>query len=184
MIELTVLQDCATIQLTRGLNTLVDAADRARLSQKRWHSHRYCRGAYYARQNGTKGSKSKPRMHQVVLTASAGPPPPGMECRHLNGDSLDNRSANLSWGTRAENAADAVSHGTHSTYKGGRSLERGKRGPARGESNGSAKLRTADVLEIRRVVAAGGSRKGLARRFGVNPTTITKIVARKKWSHV
>lgn len=53
-------------------------------------------------------------VHQLVLTAFGGPrPTPAHETRHLDGDRLNNTPLNLAWGTRAENVADAISHGTH-----------------------------------------------------------------------
>lgn len=51
--------------------------------------------------------------HRLVLLAFVGPPGPGQQCRHLDGDSSNNRLANLAWGTRSENARDRVRHGTH-----------------------------------------------------------------------
>lgn len=53
------------------------------------------------------------KVHTLVLEAFAGPKPEGMEARHLNGNSRDNRSVNLTWGTRSENNLDRVAHGTH-----------------------------------------------------------------------
>jgi HNH endonuclease len=38
-------------------------------------------------------------------------PTPQHEIRHLNGNKLDNRAANLCWGTRKDNAADRELHG-------------------------------------------------------------------------
>lgn len=52
-------------------------------------------------------------VHRVVLEAFVGFRPDGMECRHLDGDSLNNRIDNLRWGTPSENAWDRVVHGTH-----------------------------------------------------------------------
>lgn len=52
-------------------------------------------------------------VHRLVLEAFVGPCPPGMECRHLNGDSGDNHLRNLQWGTPSENQFDKVRHGTH-----------------------------------------------------------------------
>lgn len=52
-------------------------------------------------------------VHVIVLTAFAGPCPPGMECRHINGNASDNRPENLRWGTLSENELDKVRHGTH-----------------------------------------------------------------------
>ena len=46
-------------------------------------------------------------IHQLVLQTFVGPCPAGCECRHLDGNPLNNRLSNLAWGTRAENAADA-----------------------------------------------------------------------------
>ena len=48
---------------------------------------------------------------RVVLEAFVGPPPPGTECRHLNGDYRDNRVQNLAWGTHTENMQDCIRHG-------------------------------------------------------------------------
>lgn len=63
---------------------------------------------------GDNGDQWTVRVHQLVLAAFVGPCPDGMEVRHLNGDPADNRAANLAYGTRAQNVADALRHGTHS----------------------------------------------------------------------
>jgi hypothetical protein len=52
-------------------------------------------------------------IHVLVMAAFFPPRPPGMEARHLNGDPLDNRAANLAWGTHAENMQDKNRHGHH-----------------------------------------------------------------------
>lgn len=53
-------------------------------------------------------------VHQAILLAHVGPPPiKGMEVRHLNGISADNRLSNLAWGTSRENKLDIVRHGSH-----------------------------------------------------------------------
>lgn len=51
-------------------------------------------------------------VHRLVLSAFSGPAPAGMECRHLDGTRDNNAIANLKWGTRKENAADRLRHGT------------------------------------------------------------------------
>jgi hypothetical protein len=51
------------------------------------------------------------RVHTLVAEAFIGPRPDGMVVRHLNGNHLDNRSANLRYGTVAENAQDMLRHG-------------------------------------------------------------------------
>lgn len=54
----------------------------------------------------------------------------------------------------------------------------------RGRGVGAAKLYEHDVVEIRRLVAAGRSAKGVARQFGVDNKTVRLIVARETWAHV
>jgi hypothetical protein len=64
-------------------------------------------------------------IHQLVMEAFAGPPQPGQEVRHLDGNPANNRWApgstekevraaggNLFYGTRKENVADGIRHGT------------------------------------------------------------------------
>ena len=50
-------------------------------------------------------------VHRLVLQAFVGHCPKGMECRHLDGDQINNRLENLQWGTRTENMADMIRHG-------------------------------------------------------------------------
>lgn len=57
------------------------------------------------------GKRTPMRVHRAVLLAFHGPRPPRADGRHLNGDRRDNRSVNLAWGTRSENAYDTVRHG-------------------------------------------------------------------------
>lgn len=52
-------------------------------------------------------------VHDMVLETFVGPKPAGMCARHLNGDSLDNRLDNLTYGTYSENNYDRVAHGRH-----------------------------------------------------------------------
>ncbi len=53
------------------------------------------------------------QVHRVVLDAFVGPRQIGQECRHLDGDRLNNRLDNLTWGTPSENRLDQVKHRTH-----------------------------------------------------------------------
>ncbi|WP_040828884.1 NUMOD4 motif-containing HNH endonuclease [Nocardia jiangxiensis] len=52
-------------------------------------------------------------VHRLVLLAFVGPPPPGTECCHFDGNPANNRLDNLRWGTRSENMRDRVRHGNH-----------------------------------------------------------------------
>lgn len=85
------------------------------------------------------------------------------ETRHLDGDRLNNRSDNLAWGTRLDNERDKALHGT---------LNRGGR-------NGSAKLSTESVLQIR---ASSRSRAALARDYGVSWSLIDAIKKGAVWA--
>lgn len=61
---------------------------------------------------GVDGKKRNFYVHLLVCEAFHGPrPSPVHEARHLNGDPLDNSAANLTWGTKRENALDTVRHG-------------------------------------------------------------------------
>ena len=79
-------------------------------------------------------------VHVLVLETFVGPCPPGMQCRHLDGNRQNNRRKNLVWGTHAENEADRVRHGN---------LLRGSR-------HGMSKITEADISEIRRLRREGG----------------------------
>lgn len=76
-----------TIPLTRGVEAMVDAADYGRLSAIKWHAHE-CRGTFYAANGG--GKQGRVFMHRLVCDA-----PKGLQVDHINGNSLDNRRANL-----------------------------------------------------------------------------------------
>lgn len=113
------------------------------------------------------------KAHRYAYELHHGPIPPGLCVMH----SCDNRKcvnpAHLSIGTDADNSADCCAKGRH----------------PKGETNGTAKLTSAQVLEIRAVAVKGirghdCSWKRLAKRFAVDPTTIRAIVQRKNWRHV
>ena len=71
--------------------------------------------------------------HRLMLHAFVGPCPDNCEALHINGNRLDNRLENLRWGTRKENVADAIKHGTATI----------------GSRNGAAKLTDEMVKSIR-----------------------------------
>lgn len=106
-------------------------------------------------------------VHRAVLLAFVGPPVPGQESRHLNGNPADNRLRNLVWGTRVENAGDKQLHGTQ----------------RRGEQTRAAKLTEAQVLEIRRRVNSETLR-ALAAEYGVSHTAIRRAANGIKWAHL
>jgi hypothetical protein len=113
--------------------------------------------------------RSKPRVwyvkvHVLIATAFHGPRPRGMEVRHLNGNRRDNTPGNLAWGTRAENVADRVRHGSH-----------------RGSKNPRAKLTSQDAAEIRAALAAGELVAHVAKRWGLSATHVYRIRDGAHW---
>jgi hypothetical protein len=113
-------------------------------------------------------------VHRLVLMSFIGPPPPGQEACHNNGQAADCRLGNLRWDTHAANMADMVIHGTSRT----------------GERHWNARLTDDNVREIRRLWGSEGqpghrhnrwsghtwSQAALGQRFGVNRSAISQIV--------
>lgn len=114
-----------------------------------------------------KGRQADALMHRLVLEAFVGPCPPGMECRHRNGVSWDNRLSNLRWGTKRQNECDRVRHGT----------------VLKGERHGRAKLTESEVIQIRKLKGKE-QRRTVARRFRVSESTIGFIWDGVTWRHL
>lgn len=120
-----------------------------------------------------KGKEAKKAyVHILVLTAFVGPCPIGMECRHLDRDTLNCRLSNLCWGTPSENKQDQVRHGTY-------------RSPPvfYGENHWNAKLNMEKAKQIRELYRTGrySSRK-LAWMFNVDQKTILGIIHNRSWT--
>lgn len=105
------------------------------------------------------------RVHMLVLKAFVGPKPEGMECLHEDGNPVNNRLSNLSWGTPAQNAADRIRHGT-TTW---------------GERHPLVRLTSQQVSDIRSLLAEGHSDAGLAAKFGVSKGHIGQIRTGRRW---
>lgn len=107
-------------------------------------------------------------VHRLVARAFHGPCPEGQETRHRDGNRSNPHRDNLVYGTRAENVADAIEHGTFT----------------RGENNGAAKLTNARVATIKRQILDGARTTALAREHGVSPQAICDIKHERNWAHV
>ena len=108
------------------------------------------------------------RVHRLVMESFVGEIPDGMQVNHVNGDKADNRLANLEYVTPRENIRHGMATGL---------IRKG------GEDNWSAKLTAESVREIRRRYRRG-SGPGyirLGREFGVNPSTVARIVKGLTW---
>jgi NUMOD4 motif/HNH endonuclease len=109
------------------------------------------------------------RVHTLVLMAFLGPCPPGMECRHLNGNPADNRLINLVWGTHWDNLEDRREHGTM----------------IEGERHTQAKLTKWNVLiDIPVYTAMGLSQHEIGKKLGVVQATIRDVLIGKNWTHL
>lgn len=109
----------------------------------------------------------RPLAHQLVAEAFLGPKPfPAAEVCHKDGMRNNNHWSNLRWDSCKGNHADKVRHGTHS---------RGERGPR-------AKLTTAQAQSIRERAAAGAHQRALADEYGVEQSTISRVVRRRSYA--
>ncbi len=108
-------------------------------------------------------------IHSLVVAAFAGPRPGDMQCRHLDGNSVNNHASNLTWGTRQENAKDAIRHGVQ----------------VRGESVRGSRLNERSVREIRAIFRhLNWTKNSLGRIYGVSGSTICAIIRRRTWTHI
>ncbi len=88
------------IPLTQGKYAIVDPDDFYWLSRHKWTASRVYTKFYAVRSElcRTSGKRKSLRMHREIAHT-----PEGLECDHINGNSLDNRKANLRSATRQQN---------------------------------------------------------------------------------
>ena len=106
--------------------------------------------------------------HHLTYELANGQAPGGLLVCHTCDNPACCNPAHLFLGTVAENARDAMAKGRH----------------PHGETSGMARLATAQVLEIRRLHAAGAKFVELAARYGVTPENVSMICNRVTWRHV
>lgn len=109
-----------------------------------------------------------PPIHRLIALTFLGPKPKGLQVAHLNGIKTDNRLENLKWVTAKENQSHKRLHGTH----------------VMGEENPHSKLKTKDVLEIRKLRKKGVSRIEIAKKYGICSWQIWHITSKRSWAHV
>lgn len=108
------------------------------------------------------GSRKQMRVHQLVMLAFVGEPPPGTEVAHNNGRGTNCKLLNLRYDSPPGNAADKLNHGTD----------------ARGEKCPTARLTREAVRAIRHSAL---DRKLLAEAYGVSKSHIDNIKAGHRW---
>lgn len=104
-------------------------------------------------------------VHSLVAEAFIGPRPPGQQVRHKSTDKSDSSLENIEYGTVKENMKDKMRDGTQ----------------PQGEGVYCAKLKEADVIEIRNRRAAGELLKDIAENFGLTEVYVWQITTGKKW---
>jgi hypothetical protein len=105
------------IELTKSQYAVVDDKDYKSLSNFNWQAQptRLKKGFYAVRNDGVddRGVRLKTKMHRQIMDC-----PDGLEVDHINGNTLDNRKANLRICTHAQNIQSQKSRGGKSQYRG------------------------------------------------------------------
>jgi hypothetical protein len=101
--------------MVKNLAVSIDDDDRDRVLSLSWHIVSAGSKKYLGHNFKSKGKRSYIHLHRFIMQA-----PPGTYVDHINGDTLDNRKANLRLCTNAENVRNAKKKsGVHSSaYKG------------------------------------------------------------------
>ena len=104
----------------------------------------------------------------LALDAFSGPRPRGWFAFNLDGDPRNCAIGNLEWKSPADRGRCLAEQGrtTH------------------GERNGAAKLKCTSILGVRLRLEEGQAQRTIAKRFGVDETTISKIANRRTWKVV
>lgn len=106
-------------------------------------------------------------VHRIVLRTFVGECPPGMECRHLDGNPVNNSVENLVWGTQSENWKDRRTHDMGDCF---------------GERHYKAKLTLEQVERIRGTTST--LLKDLANEYDVSISTIQQIKSGRIWKDI
>lgn len=124
------------------------------------------------RKNGTKATFA---LHQLVAQAFLDNPENKPIVNHINGIKTDNNVSNLEWATYSEN----LSHAYSSRLRTAVSLQ------TVGSKNYKRKLKSEQVIEIKRLLAAGNlTHKEIAKKYGVSKSTVGNINSNRYWSHI
>lgn len=128
-----------------------------------WFVHQQPGRGGYLRVRLYEGGKRKVLLvHRLILEAFKGPCPGGLEARHLDSTRDNNAIGNLEWGTRSENTIDQVRCGRHHIIK----------------------LTIETAREAREAFKGGATRAELAKRYGLDRSTVWHLIAGTTWKHV
>lgn len=115
--------------------------------------------------------------HRVAYELWRGPIPDGLCVLHRCDNPACVNPEHLFLGTKSDNSKDMIT-------KRRQVFQRRPDLIPRGERNGSARLTAFKVAEIRALLAAGATKKRVARDIGVSRSLIQFIASRTVWSHV
>lgn len=117
-----------------------------------------------------RGAKKTVQVHLLVATAFHGERPSGMQAGHLDGNSENNHSRNLSWITPKENQFHRWAHGTMEMVL--------------GENNNKAVLTRKQVDQIRSLHASTGwGCRRVARKLGISEYATNHVLTGDSWKH-
>lgn len=109
-------------------------------------------------------------VHRLVAMAFVPNPENLPFVNHINGIKADNRPENLEWCTSKQNLAHARRVGLLI--------------PPVGERSSGAKLKSGDIIKIRKMRQLGTTLKSIGHTFGVHENTIASVVNCRTWKHI
>lgn len=116
-------------------------------------------------------------VHYLVCEAFHGPRPDGLEVLHRDDCKDNNKSDNLRWGTKAENATDAKANGSYR-----RSINKRRAGV--GWQPVPRKLTVQSVLLIRAIAEMGIGHQQIADAALIDRSMVSQICRRVTWRHI
>ncbi len=109
-------------------------------------------------------------IHRLVALAFISNPHRRLEINHKDGNKLNNQVGNLEWCTRSENQQHA-----HDT---------GLINVAKGEKSGMSKITDDQVREMRKRFKTKESNVSIAKRYGLDNSTVGYIRRGETWKHI
>lgn len=107
------------IQLTKGYETIIDNSD-AWVTEWKWYAHDTGDGRYIYAERKIKGNQ-RIQLHRLIMDC-----PKEMTVDHIDGDTLNNKRANLRIGTKQQNVFNQQKQsGRTSIFKGVHWFKRG-----------------------------------------------------------
>lgn len=112
------------------------------------------------------GKCRRTHLHRLVAETHVSPAPFERACvRHLDGNSMNNSSENLAWGTYLDNENDKLAHGTHRSRI------------------TNAKMTPEKMIVAKRMRDEGATINAIANEVGVSRPTISRLLSGKTWGH-